>query len=692
MKLFVGAVVSCLALPAIFAVQPVGTPDGASAAPVDALTLVHQDLALAKDAPLIVTFRPPTPLAPDSKIVVTASQKIDKRSELSDAIRHKRGSRFADSVDLDPVADPASVVTGADRNVTITVPTESATRTAAALQFATAGLYPVVINVLNRNNVVVGELITFVDRLPGDGDASLGSINVAVVASLTATPVIPGTTTPLPTDVKNAITDLINFSPDVPLSIAISPEILDQLEPATLESLRTVLARNVVISQPRIPMDPSLAAGSGQQELFTRLLVDGENAMTARAEVRSTERSAWLATTSLTTAGAAMLRDLGARIAVISDISYRAADGQIGGPLDIGIDQGYSDYSQLLRILLPGKTTLPAAVIDPRLEDRLVETAITGEQAAIFLAAELVVWRDQSAATISPVAGHSVVLGLSKGGVPNPGLVARATKMAGPAGAGAIVLTDMSRFERATDYQIPDGSPLDITLRSPDSTESADLAARATNLDALNEVQVTVSSMLVDDKGRTDRWQKTIETLRSSAITDTQVTQTMALLDAEFTTIKSCVATGSSYAFTLSGFRTNLPVRIENTCAEPLDVVIRIGAGADKLRFPGGDQPVTLEPNRVNNFTVPVVARTNGSFTVTLNVLTPVGETPIVHETTLKGRVNTLTGLAQVLTGGGLLVLLTWWVRNLRRSRRARRNTGAMGHHPATTSATLSDS
>ena len=40
---------------------------------------------------------------------------------------------------------------------------------------------------------------------------------------------------------------------------------------------------------------------------------------------------------------------------------------------------------------------------------------------------------------------------------------------------------------------------------------------------------------------------------------------------------------------------------------------------------------------------------------------------------TLQANVNTLTGLAQVVTGGAVLILLTWWVRNLRRGRRVRR-------------------
>jgi hypothetical protein len=79
---------------------------------------------------------------------------------------------------------------------------------------------------------------------------------------------------------------------------------------------------------------------------------------------------------------------------------------------------------------------------------------------------------------------------------------------------------------------------------------------------------------------------------------------------------------------------------------------------------------------------VPVVARANGVATVNLTIITPEGQQRIVDTVALKAKVTTLTGLAQVLTGGALLVLATWWLRNMRRSRRTRDARAAQGHHP----------
>ncbi|HEY4332835.1 MAG TPA: DUF6049 family protein, partial [Ilumatobacteraceae bacterium] len=213
-------------------------------------------------------------------------------------------------------------------------------------------------------------------------------------------------------------------------------------------------------------------------------------------------------------------------------------------------------------------------------------------------------------------------------------------------------------------------------------TSVADMSARVKQLAITRLMAANVASMLVTDNGRHARWDATLDTLQSTAITDAQVTATLTKLAAEFNTITSAVVLHKAYAFTLSGLSSDLPLRIENTSDEPLKVLIAMAAGADKLSFPK-NHIVTLDPHTVNQVPIHVHARANGTSTVTLNVLTPGGNQPVVPFTTLKVTVNQLTGLAQVLTGGGLLIIATWWVRNVRRTRRARRSAAAMEEHPA---------
>ena len=157
---------------------------------------------------------------------------------------------------------------------------------------------------------------------------------------------------------------------------------------------------------------------------------------------------------------------------------------------------------------------------------------------------------------------------------------------------------------------------------------------------------------------------------------------TTTRLIGEFDAIIGAVSPRPAYAFTLSGRRTSIRIRIENTSEEPLKVLVRMSS--NKLTFPKGDQLVTAEAKSITDVAIPVVARSNGSFPVTLEVLTPDGGSPIGNALFLKARVSALTGLAQLLTGGGLLVLLAWWARHMRATRRGRSNAETMHHHPAT--------
>ena len=69
------------------------------------------------------------------------------------------------------------------------------------------------------------------------------------------------------------------------------------------------------------------------------------------------------------------------------------------------------------------------------------------------------------------------------------------------------------------------------------------------------------------------------------------------------------------------------------------------------------------------------------SHTITLTVSTPAGER-LDEPVTLTSRVTGFTGLRQVLTGGFILVLLTWWFTHWRAKRRAESIDDGRERHP----------
>lgn len=625
------------------------------------ITLVSQDLALNPQAPLPISFHTDRPLPADSTIVVTAYQRVQNRIDLASAINGKL-PRALDTVDV----EPSAISTGTDGVTTITIPTETSTRTSGALQFAQQGLYPLVVDV-RSNSDVIAELTTFVDRLGTSADEPLGALNVSVAASITAPPEIPGAETPLAPAVTQALADLTSFPKTVPLSLAISPELLDRVDTATRDNLRQAFNGNLTLSLPRVPLDPSAAAAAGQEALFTKWLREGENTISSLDGTPPSDRSVWLSSSPLTTAGASLLRNLGTRMLVLQPDEYAAAGGSLGA---------FTDTTQLLQTQLPDNTVMPTMVIDPVLADRLDNSLLAPEQAALFAAADLVATRDQLAAVAAPVTGHSMVIGLKRGGVPNPTLLARVQSLIAPTGAVDFVTFDS--LERSTTTMLVDGLAVQIVLGT---TPPMDLSPRLVTLGALSTRATTVAGMLVTDGGRPARWNETIDVLTSTALTDSEVNTTATSLSAELDAIIGAVSPRPAYAFTLSGRRTTIRIRLENSSAEPLRVLVRMSS--TKLTFPKGDQAVQLEPNGVTDVAVPVIARSNGSFPVSLDVLTPDGTTSLGATQFLKARVSALTGLAQLLTGGLLLVLLTWWVRHMRTTRRKQRHRYTKQYHPA---------
>lgn len=632
------------------------------------ITLLHQNLALAPDASLEIQFHPAEPLG-DSTVSVLAYRPITLRDSLKKAIDH-RLSGFLDRVDL----DPATVVPDAEGNVTITVPTESVTSTAPALRLAQAGLYPLAVRIFDSSGEPRDDLVTFVARQPSADAAPAGRVGLAVLASVTAPPRLTATDT-LPAEITTALDDLVRYEPGVHLSLAISPEILGRLDEVRLNALRAALANSVIISQPRVPFDPSTATSSGLQDRFTELLVDGEQAVTATGGLPTTNRSAWYAPSGLSNDGALMLRDLGVRLLVLSADSYLAAEGNIGD---------LTDYSQLFEtVLADGDATgqdsertcessdvicMPTAVIDPLMSARLLDPSLSPEQAALYTAADIVVYREQFAESLSASNRHALLLGPNGEGVPDAQRVSRTVAMVGATDAVQFITLD--QLEQSSSALLTDGRPVELHLPQP---TPFDLTARSRSLADVALAVATVSSMLVDDGGRTDTWNNTISNLYSSSITDTQVDRSIQDINGQLAAIRACVVAPGTYTFTLTGSSTNLPLRIGNRCAEPLKVMVRLEAAADKMEFPAVPTERSLAALETSDIKVPVTARTNGTFTVTLDLLTPAGEAKITDTVTLKARVNTLTGLPQLLTGAGLLILLTWWMRNLRRSRRQQR-------------------
>ena len=176
------------------------------------------------------------------------------------------------------------------------------------------------------------------------------------------------------------------------------------------------------------------------------------------------------------------------------------------------------------------------------------------------------------------------------------------------------------------------------------------------------------ASMLAPDDPRPAEWTALLEALVSTGYPEPHVEEVVSKMRDEADVLTSSIVPPDPFTFTLTGRSGDIDMRIGNTGDETLNVKLRLSS--PKLTFPDGDQIIELRPHAETSVIVPVRARANGTSLVTVELLTPI-DNPLADPVMVTSRVNALTGLGQVLTGGLILVLLTWWFSHWRSRRRA---------------------
>lgn len=612
----------------------------------------------------------------DPTLVVTAYRAALTRADVTKAEAGEL-PRSVDSVDL-----PLSTLSrpAADQ-VTAPVPLETTTRTPAALQLAQPGLYPVLLE-LRDQGAVVAELLTFVHRLPSATDKPEVPLPVAMAM---------GTTSPVVLDDNGDVTiddaviaeltqlaDLLDSS-TMPAAVRVPPALLIAVAEygdsgaALAQRLADGLARNEVLSSPRYPLDPSLAAASGQQGMYTQWLRDGEDDLTTFMTSLSSDTVAFM-DGPLSGAGGALLRDLGTRLLVTTPEVFDPLENSTGI---------FTDSSQLVQVAIAGGTTIDATLIDRDLDAVLERGTATPALTGIYTVTHLLAYRQEIVDSTKDRNGNSVgdpsrrglTLGTSDLSLPNVDSYRAITTLL--ADTPGLTPTTLEALGVRTDQlSLPDRGEVVVGL--PDSVEGS-IDGRLSVVADLTAATQNTGSMLPADDPRLTLWGTQIGRLPTSALTDIQVVATFNDINAQLAAIRAAVEVPTSFSFTLTGRTTTVPFRLFNHGDVPLTV--RVHMSSFKLDFPDGDLTVLIPAQGSAAVEIRIEARTNGEFPATLTVLTPSGDilTPPVP---LMASVTALSGLGNLFTGAFLLVVLTWWVRHLRRGRRNRAAATAAARHP----------
>jgi hypothetical protein len=200
---------------------------------------------------------------------------------------------------------------------------------------------------------------------------------------------------------------------------------------------------------------------------------------------------------------------------------------------------------------------------------------------------------------------------------------------------------------------------------------AGDLAPRVALITELSTDAISTASMLPADDQRIQEWNRLIDALPTSALTDAASQRIAAALRKEFTELRTAIGLPAKFSFNLTGRTGTIPVNLHNSASIPLKVRLRLTSS--KLVFPKGDQVVILPPESFTHVQVPVEARSNGSSGVRLEVFPPAGTTSLAPAVESTATITALSGVAPLITAAALLLLAAWWGRHLRGNRKGRR-------------------
>jgi hypothetical protein len=598
-----------------------------------------------------------------TKLVITSYKPVRTRQEVRDASSGELPSTIDTVIiDVSQVRDPA---TG---RVDVAVPIEIGVRSKEALQMSATGVYPISIG-LQEGKSVTSQIVTFVERLPQDVTSPLPreNLRIALVGTLTSDVSLQSDGSTLISDasrelLSSAITTL-ETNPQTAVSLAVRPELMDALasssdaDIAVLNRLQAASSLHLLAST-YVDVRPGELIASQNSDVFTSQLRLGEDTLANVFPTKTVSRDSWLESSALSSNGAQLLRDLGLRTAILLSESQKTTAGGVAL---------FAEPTRLVELKISNSDRMTAALADIHLGEALTRGSNEPNGGAYLVAqqilAELKVLRTEIIDRDETMNGRGVILSTESGVLPSTALTtALVNSLAGQPDMSFVSLEDLLSTMTVS---LMDGLPVSVELQS-----QGDQGTRDTALNDFADRVNGFSAMLPDGDVRPTQWRRVVNILPSRSLTQVQVKAYINAVDTELAAIGGSVVTPTSTTFTLGGRDSSIRLSLRND--NDTDLLVRVHLTSSKLTLPQDDQIVTLPAGTTTLVEIPVTAKSNGRFPVTLQLLTPNGDVTVGALATFSARVNALAGLGQLFTGIALLLLLSWWIHHLRREHQRR--------------------
>ena len=532
----------------------------------------------------------------------------------------------------------------------------STTARTNSLRLTKDGVYPIQISFM-QNGQPVSKLTTFVNFF--NSAIETARLPIAIASTVT-TPLAlaPNGTIAINDATRKQLADLAQSLEGgaAPLSVQVSPEILDGLARSTqpvdtdlLARLQTAFANHDLLRAPFVPFNPSSAQRTNRVNDFQQLSKLGDQILELRNGEKNLSPNIWFSNGLIDADGAALLKTSDVRTVVLTP----EAAAKIG-TLD--------NYAKPYRISgdVALRTTDP--VFAKTLSDNQINSVIT----AYSLAAELLMQRQEVIDGGGILSSNFVILTTTSGAPINTALLAPLAVAIDR--APQLRLRPLSSLPRANS---------EATLVAVPRSREVDVSVAGKAIDSLADELASTSLMLPPDAPQLAAWTTSRLAMFDDRLSSADFALYLKGFHNQLRLLRASVKVPASLSFTLGGRKSDLRLQLRNDAAVDLTVSVKISSA--KLQFPNEDRVITVPANGAIDLVIPVVARASGRFPIDVVLYTPDGLVQAGQRVQLTARVAAIAGLGLVVSGAAALVLLAWWLSHWRANRRKL----AAKQHPA---------
>lgn len=644
------------------------TPQG----PGVTLRMVNQTAWAPRDSPWILNLDL-TGAPPGSRVTTRVFRALTSREGFRQSVNgsEPRGPLPDGEANLTPIPVDQLPPAGADgvRPVAVVIgvadTTDPGQGQVGLTQF---GVHPVEVTVDDADGNRLTQLVTHLVRLPDPGDA-VEPLATAVVLPIGGPPAVTidgqvRVGPELRADV-NAPVDAVASRPDLPITVAPTPETVAAVTQSSIDLSAGALARmqaalsghHQVLVDTYVGVDTAAWVQAGMNNELLLQLLSGVAAVRERVgvlpsgEVQRTDADA-------TPAALAWHRTVGAERLLVPEAAL--------APLDQ--DNFTRTLTRPFLLDVPGGDPIPAVQQDTGLSGAFTRNPADPVLSAHQLLAELATLftEDTSSAqgvVLAPVAGshpNQVFLDTLLDGLQQPSILAPVTLKE---------LFDRVPLAGRTSTTENDGPRLTRTLTH---TSAKSLGTFPQRLAETHGLLDDYQSMLVDPSPRTAALQTR---LLVAGFDEFSPEERLRRIDRVQATVRhqlGGIELPANQTVTLAASDADIPLTIRNTTDQKLRVKVEFSA-SKRLEFPPQPlEPEPLAPGESRRLKVGVHTLGSGITPLLITVRTPSGRK--LTDTRYRVQSTAVSGVGLVITIGAAGFLVLWWASHWRRARRARRS------------------